>query len=227
MEQVCHRCGTALNSTDPFCPHCGAPQLLYEASEEPPSAANTSASQRLSARNLDAIAWRDAILGAAIIAIPAGVLSSLLGLEVLWGLAGGMVLISLYRRRTGTFPTSKIGWRIGGLLGIFAGVIAAAFGGLALIVQRYGFHQGALIDQRARQFVETTTQMYANLFAGSNPDVVAALAQSQRFWLSPDGAAAMVLMNAAGATMFLLFFAAAGAALGARLSQRTAPSSAR
>lgn len=227
MEQVCHRCGGTLNSSDPFCPHCGAPQLRYESSAETAPSANASPSQRLTARNLNAIAWRDAILGAAIIAIPAGMLSSLLGLEALWGIAGGMTIISLYRRRTGTFPTSKMGWRIGGLLGVFAAFIAATLSGLALVVQRYTFHQGAVIDQRLRDAVQMSSQMYANLLAGTNPDMVAAFDQTRRFWLTPDGAATMVLLNTAGVALFLLLFAAVGGAIGARLSQKTAQSSAR
>lgn len=227
MEQVCHRCGGTLNSADPFCPHCGAPQLRYESLEESPPSSNASPSQRLYARNLHAIAWRDAILGAAIIAIPAGMLSSLVGLEALWGIAGGMTLITLYRRRTGSFPTSKMGWRIGGLLGVFAAFITAALSGLALVVQRYAFHQGAVIDQRLHDAVQMSSEMYTNLFAGSNPDLVAAFAETRHFWLTPDGAATMVLLNTAGVAVFLLLFAAVGGAIGARLSQKTAQSSAR
>lgn len=227
MEQVCHRCGGTLNLSDPFCPHCGAPQLRYEASEEPVPSANAPPSQRLTARNPNAIAWRDAILGAAIVAIPAGMLSSLLGLEALWGIAGGMTIISLYRRRTGTFPTSRMGWRIGGLLGVFAAFITAALSGLALVIQRYAFHQGAVIDQRLRDAVQLSSEMYTNLFAGANPDMAAAFAETRRFWLTPDGAATMVLLNSAGVAVFLLLFAAVGGAIGARLSQKTAQSSAR
>ena len=42
MEQSCHRCGAALNGSDPFCAHCGAPQLRYEALEESAPSENTS-----------------------------------------------------------------------------------------------------------------------------------------------------------------------------------------
>jgi hypothetical protein len=227
MEPVCHRCGGTLNLSDPFCPHCGAPQLRYESLDEPAPSSGASPSQRLAARNFNAIAWRDAILGAAIIAVPAGMLSSLFGLEALWGIAGGIIVISLYRRRTGTFPTSKMGWRIGALLGVFAAFITAVLSGLALVIQRYAFHQGAVIDQRLRDAVQLSSEMYTNLFAGSNPDMVAAFAEMRRFWLTPDGAATMVLLNTVGVAIFLLLFAAVGGAIGARLSQKTAQSSAR
>jgi ribosomal protein L40E len=225
MEQVCHRCGGALNSADTFCPHCGAPQLRYEASEEP---APYAPAQRLTARNPNEVQWRDAIIVAALVAVPAGLLSARLGgLEALWAIAGGMMIVSLYRRRTGALPTSKMGWRIGALLGLFAAAIATTAEGITLDVQRYALHQGAVLDQNFREIIETNAKLYASFFGNSNPDFTAALAESQHFWLTPDGAAAMVLINAAGVVIFMLLFAALGGALGARLTQKTAQPSAR
>jgi hypothetical protein len=223
MEQVCHRCGTALNELDPFCPHCGAPQLRYEASEEPTQSASTAPTQRLTARGLNAVSWRDAILAAALIALPAGLLSSLLGLEALWVIAGGAAAISLYRRRTRTFPTSRMGWRIGGLLGLFTAAVAAAIDGITLLVQRYALHQGSSLDQRYHDLGRQLTDQLVR----SNPDAASVLPGFLHFWLTPDGAAAMVLLNAAGLAVSTLLFAAAGGALGARLIPKTAQTSAR
>jgi ribosomal protein L40E len=223
MEQVCHRCGGALNSADTFCPHCGAPQLRYEASEEPAPYANAAPAQRLSARNPNAIDWRDAVLVAALVAVPAGVLSALLGLEALWGIAGGMAIVSLYRRRTGALPTGQMGWRIGALLGLFATVVTTLTDGITLLVQRFALHQGAVLDSRyhdvGQQLVDQLTR--------SNPDAAAILPGFLHFWLTPDGAAAMVLINAAGVAIFMLIFASIGGALGARLTHKTAQPSAR
>jgi ribosomal protein L40E len=227
MEQVCHRCGATLNGSDPFCPHCGAPQLRYEAPEEPSPSASASPAQRLSARNPNVIAWQDAILTAALIALPAGLLSSLLGFEALWVIAGGMMTISLYRRRTGTLPSGKMGWRIGMLFGLFASVVAAAINGITLLVQRYALHQGAVLDQRYHDLIQMNSKLYGNLFAVSNPDVAAAIAQAQHFWLTPDGAAAMMLANTLGLVITMLIFAAAGGALGARLNAKAPQHSAR
>jgi hypothetical protein len=228
MEQVCHRCGTVLNGSDPFCPHCGAPQLRYEVAEETAPSPSTSPALRFVTRNADTIAWRDAILAAALIAFPAGMLSSLLGgLEVLWALAGGIALVSLYRRRTGALPTSRVGWRIGAVLGLFAAVIASTVNGIGLLVQRYALRQGAMLDQQFRDAAETVTKMYVNQFAASNPDVAAALTGALHFWVTPDGAAAMMLGQAAWLTITMLLFAGAGGALGARLTQRSAQPSAR
>jgi hypothetical protein len=223
MEQVCHRCGGASNSDDTFCPHCGAPQLHYEALEEPAPYPNASPAQHLAARNPNAIHWREAVLVAALVAVPAGVLSALLGLEALWGIAGGMAIVSLYRRRTGALPTGRMGWRIGALLGLFATVVATLTDGITLLVQRYAMHQGAVLDSRyhdvGQQLVDQLTR--------SNPDAAAVLPGFLHFWLTPDGAAAMVLINAAGVAIFMLLFASIGGALGARLTQKTAQPSAR
>jgi ribosomal protein L40E len=223
MEQVCHRCGGTLNTSEPFCPHCGAPQLRYEATEEPAPHPHAAPAQRLNARNPNAIHWSDALLVAILVAIPAGVLSALLGLEALWGIAGGMTIISLYRRRTGTLLTGKMGWRIGALLGVFAAAIASITEAITLVVQRFALHQGAMLDARyhdvGQQLVDQLTR--------SNPDAAAVLPGFVHFWLTPDGAAAMVLINAAGVAVFVLIFASIGGALGARLTQKTAQPSAR
>jgi hypothetical protein len=221
MEQLCHRCGGTIKEAEPFCPHCGAPQLRYEAPEEPAPGATAFVAQRLGHRSFDAVSWRDAIRAAAILAAPAGILSALLGFEVLWLLAGGMLAVSMYRRRTGILPTGKMGWRIGMLLGLFAAVVSAAFNAGALLLQRYGFHQGTVIDQRLHDVIDSVMKMYASFLTNASPDMVAAARQSMQFWLTPNGIAALVLSNAAEMTIFMLLFAAVGGALGARFSARS------
>ena len=221
MEQLCHRCGGTIKEAEPFCPHCGAPQLRYEAPEEPAPGATAFVAQRLGHRSFDAVSWRDAIRAAAILAAPAGILSALLGFEVLWLLAGGMLAVSMYRRRTGILPTGKMGWRIGMLLGLFAAVVSAAFNAGALLLQRYGFHQGTVIDQRLHDVIDSVMKMYAGFLTNASPDMVAAARQSMQFWLTPNGIAALVLSNAAEMTIFMLLFAAVGGALGARFSARS------
>jgi hypothetical protein len=223
MEQVCHRCGGAVHESDPFCPHCGAPQLRYEAPEEAAPSTGAIPAQRISSRDFTVIRWRDAIRAAAILAVPAGVLSSLLGLEALWVIAAGIAVISLYRRRTGILPTSRMGWRIGAIVGLFASVIATGIDGITLLIERYGTHQGAMIDQRYRDLGQQLTDQLTR----SNPQAASVLPGFLHFWLTPDGVAAMVLINAAGLVVSMLIFAAAGGALGARLSARTAPASIR
>ena len=221
MEQVCHRCGATLNDSDPFCPQCGAPQLRYEAPDEP--APSSIPLPQRTARNPNVVDWRDAILAALLMALPAGLLSSLLGLEALWVIAGGIATISLYRRRTGTLPSSSMGWRIGTLLGLFAAIVAAIVDGVTLLVQRFALHQGSVLDHRYHDLGQQLTDQLTR----SNPDAAAALPGFLHFWLTPDGAAAMVLINAAGLALTMLLFAAAGGALGARLNVRFAQPSER
>lgn len=223
MEQVCHRCGATLNQSDPFCPHCGAPQLRYEASEEPVVSGSTLPAQRFNPRNPNAVSWRDAILTASLVALPAGLLSSLLGLEALWVLAGAVAVISFYRRRTGTLLNGRMGWRIGLLFGIFAAAIATAADGITLLVQRFALHQGSVLDQRYHNLGQQLTDQLLH----SNPDAASALPGFVHFWLTPDGAAAMVLINATGLAISVLLFAAAGGALGARLTTKSPQRSAR
>lgn len=227
MEQVCHRCGATINSSAPFCPNCGAPQLRFEALEDSPPPENAAVSQRSAARNPYAIQWREAIILAALVALPTGLLSALIGLEAMWGIAGGMALISIYRRRTRTLPNGKMGWRIGALLGIFASAIAVIAETVTLLVQRFALHEGALMAESQREFVRANAKMYANFFGSSNPDLAASFTAQQQFWLTPDGAAAMVLINAAGLALFMLFFSAAGGAIGARFTHKAAQPGAR
>lgn len=230
MELTCHRCGATVHEGDPFCPHCAAPQLRYEAPDEPALASNVAPSQRPIARDPGAVHWRDAIRTAAIIAVPAGLLSSRLGLQGIWAIwliGGGMVVASMYRRRTGTLPTGRMGWRIGMLLGLFTAAVATAIDGISLVVQRFPLHQGSVIDQRYRDAIQLSSKMYAGLFAASNPQMASAIASAEHFWYTPDGAAAMMLINAAGLAFFMLIFAGAGGALGARLTAKSAQTSAR
>src|SRR6185437_10802658 len=164
MELTCHRCGATVHEGDPFCPQCAAPQLRYEASDEVAPAPNAALSQHLNPRSPGAIHWQNAIRAAAIIAVPAGLLSSRLGLQGIWAIwliGGGMVVASMYRRRTGTLLTGRMGWRIGVLLGLFTAAIAAAMDGISLVVQRYALHQGSIIDQHYRDAIQLSSKMYA------------------------------------------------------------------
>jgi hypothetical protein len=215
VDSVCHRCGTALNSSELFCQHCGAPQLRYEpADEATPLAAFPTQSL---GRDPGVVLWKDAILAAMIVAIPVGILSSFLDFGVLWVVGGGIATISLYRRRTGLPPAGRTGWRIGGLLGVMAAFVAAAIDSVTLIVQRYLLHQGGVIDQRFHETVQQMTQMTEQLNR-SNPDAAAMMPWFIHFWQSPDGTAAITLMGVIVSAFSMLLFSAAGGALGARIA---------
>jgi hypothetical protein len=213
MDPVCHRCGTTLNSAEElFCPHCGAPQLRYEASEEPgPSPAFPQ--QAASGRNLEVVSWKAAVVSALLVAVPVGLLSSLLNFGSLWVICGGIATVSLYRRRVGVPPSGRTGWRIGGLLGVLAAFISTAIYSLKLVIERYALHRGELDQQ-----IHTVAQQFAEQVNHSDPQTAAALAQLSHFWLSPDGTAAIVLGGAVVSALLMVVFAAAGGAIGARIT---------
>ena len=218
MDPVCHRCGTALSSPDElFCQHCGAPQLRYEPSEE---AAPAVAIPQTPGRNLDLYSSKAAILSAltvgALVAIPMGLLSSIYNFSLLWIIGGGIASAVLYRHRVGIAPTGRLGWRIGGLAGLLAAFISLGLYSLRSVIQRFALHSDDAeiqVHSLAQQFAVAVTQ--ANR---SNPQTADAAAQLSRFWLSPDGAAAMALFTAALFTFSLVLFAAAGGAIGARIA---------
>jgi hypothetical protein len=220
MDPVCHRCGTALNSPDElFCPHCGAPQLRYEPTAEPIASASPSP-QIATGRGPDHVSWKAAITSALIVAIlvaiPMALLSTIYDFSLLWVLGGGIAAVSLYRRRVGVPPTGRLGWRIGGLLGLLAAFISIATYGARSVIQRYALHSGEpelQIRSLAQQIAAAAEQ--AN---HSNPQTAAAATYLAHFWLSPDGAAAIVLGTAATFTFCTVLFAAAGGAIGARIA---------
>jgi hypothetical protein len=128
---------------------------------------------------------------------------------------GGIAAVVLYGRRVGAPPTGRMGWRIGGLAGLLAAFLSLAFYSLRSVIQQYGFHNYAAelqVHSLVQQFAAAVNQ--ANR---SNPQTAEAAAILTRFWLSPDGAAAMALMTAALFTFSLVLFAAAGGAIGARI----------
>ncbi len=218
MDPVCHRCGTALSSPDElFCPHCGAPQLRYDPADEPSPAV---AVPQTAGRNLELFSSKTAILSAlavsALVAIPMSLLSSIYDFSLLWVVGGGIAAVVLYGRRVGATPTGRMGWRIGGLAGLLAAFISLALYSLRSVIQQYGFHNNESerqVRSLAQQFVAAVNQ--ANR---SNPQTADAAAMLTRFWLSPDGAAAMALLTAALFTFSLVLFAAAGGAIGARIA---------
>lgn len=216
MELVCHRCGTTLNATESFCPHCGAPQLLYEPQDEVEEVLGTgpqSMAQNLG-RDPGVVLWKQAISTAALLSIPVGILSSLFDFGALWVIGGGILAVSLYRRRTGLLPARSTGWRIGGLLGVMAAFVTNAVDSITMVLERYVLHNGAPIDHRFQELAQQMTEQMVH----SNPEAVATMPWFIHFWLSPDGTAAMALMGAAGSAIAMLIFAAAGGAIGARIA---------
>ena len=216
MDPVCHRCGATLISQEVFCPHCGAPQLLLDTSlnsSSDPSSSDASPSDPLQAGlNGQLISWRPAVAAAFLVAIPVGLLSSLLNFGVLWVLAGGIGVVALYRRKSARLVNTRIGWRIGGMAGLLAALLSTLLDGFSMLFQRYVLHTGAQIDQRLHSLLQQATDHMVQ----SNPEAATQIPWFIHFWLSANGHAAVVLLMSALSAMAMVGFSAAGGALGAR-----------
>jgi hypothetical protein len=109
--------------------------------------------------------------------------------------------------------------------GLLGGWLAFGASGGALVVERFVLHQSSEIDgQYKTSFIEPFEQKIEQSIAGMEP---ADAAQFQPRWavirawlLSPEGHAGVWAWGFAFNSIFLLFFAVAGGALGARLMAR-------
>jgi len=131
------------------------------------------------------------------------------------------VLVYMRRRRPG-WITMGAGARIGLVTGLLGGWMAFAISGSALYVQRFVFHQADQIDGDWKTALLASQAMTQQWMAGmTTPEIAQAqTAKSLAIALSPEGHAAWAAVGFAGDAMFLLFFAVAGGALGARIMAR-------
>ncbi len=215
MNLLCHRCGATLSASELFCPNCGSPQLKFAQQEETES---SYASGRPSGGlpRAQGISWKDAILAALFVAVPAGLLSAVSVLSwgcCLWVVGGAVLAISVYHRRAPSFLLeTRSGIRIGavaGLIAAYSSVIATA---IWRVFARYVLHQGYAIDQFYDSVIQQSTALVQ-----ANPDAQAQWRSYVHFLLSPDGRAAYTLMNAATTSVGIILFSAIGGALGVRL----------
>jgi hypothetical protein len=209
MDPACHRCGEALVPDELFCPHCGSPQLRVEESESV-LAGQDGALQHSLDRAADLMRWRSAITTAIYIALPVALLSTLLSVGALWVFIGGFVTVYLYRRRTAAPTNGRIGWRIGGLMGVIAAIFWLAIEAVAMLIQRYAMHQGPAIDSTFQKAIKAAIATMNQ----ENPAFQHQLPWFAHFWLSPDGIATLYLLGTAMVALIMVFFSAVGGALG-------------
>ena len=211
MDLVCHHCGATLSTPELFCPHCGVPQLRFEAGNEQETGQTEGPGPAMRAGQI--VAWRPAVQAALMVAIPVGLLSSLLDFGVLWVLAGGFCAVALYQRKGLLVANPKSGWRIGMLVGMLAAFFTGIVDGVSMVVERYGLHHGGAIDQK---LIALTTQM-TDQMVHQNPEAAQQIPWFIHFWTSPDGHAAVVLFMSAFAAIMMIAFSSVGGALGARV----------
>jgi hypothetical protein len=200
MEITCNRCHQAILAENCYCPACGLPQLVYTVDD----AAGQDQPERWQEATRDAsmVDWKPAMRAALMLAVPAGLLSSGLSpvgvLGLFWMAAAAAWAVALYLR------TQRPAWITIG----------------ALFVDRFVLHQSSQIDTEWKNRVDQSQQMTQQL-ASQMGVSDAAEAEVQKAWmLSPWGHAGIEVFGFASNCLFLLFFAAGGGALGARLMVR-------
>lgn len=217
MDLLCHRCGNTLARDASFCPQCGAPQLRFTASETaPPSSTGQTADRAdlpVGVEHGD-IQWKSAIRIAASVSLAVGLLSSILALgSLLWVMGGAVLVIALYRRRVPYAALQpSLGARIGVVTGTMAAAFAVAINTLLLVFQRYGLHQGNLLDASLNSTVQQAISR-----ASTGTEAQAQVTTTLAFLLSPEGKAGMVLAGMACIALIILLLSIAGGVLGAQL----------
>jgi len=225
MEITCTRCHQTILAENCYCPACGLPQLVCSAE----SGSATSVAERLSepVRDASTVDWKAALRAVLMLAVPAGILSSgatpfgLLGMFWMSGASALAVIVYLRRQHPG-WITMGAGARIGLVTGLLGGWLAFAVSGSALFMQRYVFHQADQIDGEWKTVVLATQEQMQQLMAGMmTPELAKEQAAHWVWTLSPEGHASTAAFQFALNGVFLLFFAVAGGALGARIMART------
>jgi hypothetical protein len=224
MEITCKRCHQTVEAENCYCPSCGLPQLVYA----PDGAPGQLQPERSTEPVLDAssVNWKPGLRAALLLALPAGLLSSGLSpvgvLGLFWMAAAAAWAVVLYvRSQRPAWITIGAGARIGLVTGLLAGWLAFSISGGALFVQRYVLHQSGQIDgewkSRVDMSQQLTQQWTAGMASADAAQAQAARTQIQTFMLSPEGHAGFESFGFAINALFLLFFAAGGGALGARM----------
>jgi hypothetical protein len=223
MEITCNRCHQPVEAESCFCPTCGLPQLVYTAEGGPGQAPPEKEEPVREAGSID---WKPALRAAVLLAIPAGLLScgispvGILGL--FWMSAAAAWAVTLYvRSQHPAWITVGAGARIGLATGLIAGAVAFSVSGGALFAQRFVLHRAGFIDSEWKSRVEASNQLTQQFAAQMGVSDAAQLQAQKSLMLSPEGHAGIEAFGLATNSLFLLLFAAAGGAMGARLLARS------
>jgi hypothetical protein len=228
MEIACTRCHQAILADNRYCPACGLPQLVYSAEAIPGQAQPARGNEPV--RDASTVDWKTALRFVLMLAVPAGLLSSapspLSSLGLFWMAAAASLAVVLYvRSQRPAWITIGAGARIGLVTGLLAGWLAFGASGCALYVERFVLHQSTQIDAEWKTRIDLSQQMTQQWTSGMGPtdatQAQAAQAQIKAFMLSPEGHAGIEAFSFASESVFLLLFAVAGGALGARWLARS------
>lgn len=228
MEITCNRCHQPVEADSCFCPTCGLPQLVYTA--EINAGPATPEKWNEAVRDASSVEWKPALRAAMLLALPAGLLSCGLSpvgvLGLFWMTAAAAWAVTIYvRGQRPAWITMGAGARIGLVTGLMAAALAFAVSGAALFFERFILHQSTFMDSTWRAFVDGTiqfTQKFASTMGSIDQSQFQAQLQAEKnLMLSPEGHAGYEAFELATNSIFLLFFAAAGGAIGARILARS------
>ena len=231
MEITCTRCHQTVDADSCYCATCGLPQLVYSA--DPSSGLAQPERWNEPVRDAASIDWKPALRAALMLAVPAGLLSSVRSPVAFMGLfwmaaAAGWAVVLYVRSQRPAWITIGAGARIGLVTGLLGGWLAFSASGGALFVERFAFHQSSQIDSEWNSEMTLNQELTQQLTSGIAPSD-AADAQSAKaemkalydFTLSPEGHAGWEAFLLARNSLLLLAIAVAGGALGARILART------
>jgi len=220
MELTCSRCHQTVQAGDCYCPICGLPQFVYTAEE---SAGSDQAERWGEAvRDASSVEWKAALRLVLMLAVPVGILCSLLSPIGILGLflmaATSAWVVALYiRSRRPAWITIGAGARIGLVTGAVGGWTAATISGISLFAMRFWLHQGSVIDNYWQNLVnQQMSQEWTTM--GVDAQTIALV---KTWMLSPEGRAGWILCAITFLMVTLLLFAAGGGALGARMLARS------
>jgi hypothetical protein len=227
MEITCNRCRQTIQAENCYCPACGLPQLVYATEGGP----GQSQPERWNEATRDAatIDWKPALRAALLMAVPAGVLSSAASqagsLGLFWmATAAGLAVLLYMRSQRPAWITLGAGARIGLVTGLLGGWLAFGVSGGQLFVQRFVLHQSSQIDAEWKSSVDLSQQALRQVASGmSQADAAQFQAEYDQifsFMLKPEGHAGWMVFLLARNAAFLMLFAVAGGAMGARLLSR-------
>jgi hypothetical protein len=220
METTCTRCHQSVQAENCFCPVCGLPQLVYAADASAAPGQNERWNEAV--RDAGSIDWKPALRSAFMLAVPAGLLSSMLSPLSIFGMplmaaTGAWAVVLYVRSQRPAWITMGAGARIGLVTGVLGGWIAAASSGFTFFAMRFWFHQGSFYDDLWSNLVnlQLIPQWQA---AGVDAQ---SLALMKSLILPPEARAGWLLAAVILLSMALLFFSVVGGAIGARLTART------
>ena len=220
MEITCTRCHQTVQAENCYCPFCGLPQLTYAAD----GAAGPGQPERWTevVRDAGSVDWKPALRFALMLAVPAGLLCSMLSPLSIFGLplmaaTGAWVVVLYVRGQRPAWITIGAGARIGLVTGVLGGWTAAATTGVTLFAMRFWFHQGSFYDDLWQNLVnQQMSQQWESM--GVDAQTIALM---KAWLLPPEGRAGWLLAAITLLTVALLLFAVAGGALGARMLARS------